>query len=135
MHPLVCHDAGMFSAATRSALALSVVAAAMMVGVSCSDEQERDVEGVAVRVALEEDTRSVLDVENVDLDGNLDCEADISDDNAVTGTCEGSDEDGNAIVSSVEGTVDPDEASCDSVFRVTVAGEVLIEDDDHDCLD
>ncbi|MCU0260572.1 MAG: hypothetical protein MUE78_06095 [Ilumatobacteraceae bacterium] len=121
-------------AVPRAAVVVSIVAAAM-VGVACSDEQKRDVEGVGVRVALADDTMSVLDVENVNLDGDLDCKADIDDDNVVTASCEGTDENGDAVVSTVEGTVDPDEATCDSVFRVTLAGEVLVEDADHDCLD
>jgi hypothetical protein len=124
----------MRSTIARSATALGLVAL-LLVGASCSDEQRRDVEGATVRVALEADTISALDIENVELDGELDCSADISDDDVVTGTCEGTDKDGNEVVSSVDGTVDVDEATCDSVFQVTVAGEVVTEDTDHDCLD
>lgn len=125
----------MSSTIVRSTTAIGLVAVLLVGASACTEEQRRDVEGATVRVALEADTESVLDVENIELDGELDCSADISDDNAVTGTCEGTDTDGNDIVSSVEGTVDVDDASCDSVFQVTVAGEVVIEDTDHDCLD
>jgi hypothetical protein len=125
----------MISTIVRSATAAGLVAVLLVGASACTEEQRRDVEGASVRAALEADTKSVLDVENIELDGELDCSADISDDNAVTATCEGTDTDGNDVVSSIEGTVDVDEASCDSVFGVTVAGEVVIEDADHDCLD
>jgi hypothetical protein len=125
----------MRSSSVRSATALGLVALLFAGASSCSSEQRRDVEGATVRVALEADTKSVLDVENIELDGQLDCSADISDDDVVTGTCEGTDTDGNDVRSSVDGTVDVDKATCDSVFVVTVAGDVVIEDKDHDCLD
>jgi hypothetical protein len=118
----------------RSARALGVVVV-LLGAASCTEEQQRDVEGATVRVALEADTLSVLDVENIDLDGDLDCSADIADDGAVTASCEGTDVDGGEIRSSIDGVVDVGEASCESVFEVTLAGEVVIEDTDHDCLD
>jgi hypothetical protein len=125
----------MSSPIVRSATAVSLVVVLLAGASACTEEQRRDVEGATVRVALEADTASVLDVENIELDGDLDCSADIADDGAVTATCEGTDTDGNDVLSSIEGTVDVDDASCDSVFQVTVAGEVVIEDTDHDCLD
>jgi hypothetical protein len=125
----------MSSTIVRSTAAIGLVAVLLVGASACTEEQRRDVEGATVSVALEADTKSVLDVENIELDGELDCSADIADDGAVTGTCEGTDADGNDVLSSIEGTVDVDEASCDSVFQVTVAGEVVIEDTDHDCLD
>jgi hypothetical protein len=125
----------MRSTFVRSATALGLVALLLVGASSCSSEQRRDVEGASIRVALEADTKSVLDEENIELDGELDCSADISDDDVVTGTCEGTDKDGNDVMSSVDGTVDVDEATCDSVFQVTVAGDVVAEEADHDCLD
>lgn len=116
----------------RSALAVGVLAVAL---ISCSEEQRRDIEGATVSAELKADTESALDSRNIDLDGELDCSADIADDGRVTGTCDGTDDDGNAVSSSIEGTVDVDEAECESVLTVTVAGDVVLEDTDHDCLD
>jgi hypothetical protein len=76
----------------------------------------------------------VLDEQNIDLDGELDCSADIADDGAVTGTCTGTTDAGDSITSTLDGTVDVDEAECTSSVTVSVAGEVVADDADFDCL-
>jgi hypothetical protein len=103
-------------------------------GVSCSEEQQRDIEGAAVVTVLEERTLDVLDEQNIDLDGELDCSADIEDDGAVTSTCTGTTDAGDSITSMLDGTVDVAEAECTSSVTVSVAGEVVADDADFDCL-
>jgi hypothetical protein len=103
-------------------------------GVSCSEEQQRDVEGAAVVTVLEERTLDVLDEQNVDLDGELDCSADIADDGAVTGTCTGTTDAGDPVTATLDGTVEVEDAECSSSVTVSVAGEVIAEDADFDCL-
>jgi hypothetical protein len=110
------------------------VIALAFAGASCSEEQQRDVEGAAVVAVLEERTLDVLDEQNVDLDGELDCSADIADDGAVTGTCTGTTKAGDSVSSSLDGTVDVEAADCSSSVTVSVAGEVIAEDADFDCL-
>jgi hypothetical protein len=105
-----------------------------LAGVSCSDEQQRDIEGAAVVPVLEERTLDVLDEQNIDLDGDLVCSADIADDGAVTGTCTGTTNAGDSITSTLDGTVIVEDAECTSSVAVVVAGEVIAEDSDFDCL-
>jgi hypothetical protein len=116
-----------------AALLVGVIALAFA-GASCSEEQQRDIEGAAVVTVLEERTLDVLDEQNIDLDGELDCSADIADDGAVTGTCTGTTDAGDSITSTLDGTVDVDEAECTSSVTVSVAGEVVADDADFDCL-
>jgi hypothetical protein len=110
------------------------VMALALAGVSCSDEQQRDIEGAAVVPVLEERTLDVLDEQNIDLDGDLDCSADIADDGAVTGTCTGTTNAGDSITSTLDGTVIVEDAECTSSVAVVVAGEAIAEDSDFDCL-
>jgi hypothetical protein len=116
-----------------AALLVGVIALAFA-GVSCSEEQQRDIEGAAVVTVLEERTLDVLDEQNIDLDGELDCSADIAEDGAVTGTCTGTTDAGDSVTSALDGTVDVDEAECASSVTVSVAGEVVADDADFDCL-
>jgi hypothetical protein len=118
----------------RSAALLVGVIALAFAGVSCSEEQRRDVEGAAVVTVLEERTLDVLDEQNVDLDGELDCSADIADDGVVTGTCTGTTDAGDSVTSTLDGSVDVDEAECSSSVTISVADEVVADDADFDCL-
>jgi hypothetical protein len=116
-----------------AALFIAVITLAFA-GVSCSEEQQRDIEGAAVVTVLEERTLDVLDEQNIDLDGELDCSADIAEDGAVTGTCTGTTDAGDSVTSTLDGTIDVDQAECASSVTVSVAGEVVADDADFDCL-
>jgi hypothetical protein len=103
--------------------------------VGCSDEQKRDVEGAAVKVVIERQTKDVLSDNDVDLDGDLDCSADIADDASVTGTCSGVDVDGTAVETTLDGTIDLDDATCDSTLKITWGTTNLADETGFDCLD
>ena len=69
------------------------------------------------------------------VDGDLDCEADIADDNTTTGSCTGTSEQGAEIASTLSGTVDIDEGTCAANVVVKVADDTLTDESDLDCSD
>ena len=101
----------------------------------CSEEQRRDVGGVGLTEILHDKTEAVLEANDVRVDGDLDCEADIADDNTTTGSCTGTSEQGDAITSTLSGTVDVDEGTCDANVVVEVGEHTLTDESDLDCSD
>jgi hypothetical protein len=69
----------------------------------------------------------------ITVDGDLDCSADVDDDNALTGSCAGTDDEGRAIAATVTGAFD--EGRCTANLEVLVGGESVIQRDGVDCLD
>lgn len=114
-------------------VSISIVAALLAI-TACTEEQRRDVEGAGIRATLQDETESALDGEDIDID-ELNCEADIDDDGIVTGSCEGTTSDGDDIQSELLGTVDVDEAECDAILTISVAGELIDDQADFDCLE
>ncbi len=92
--------------------------------------------GTAVAKVLETSTTRVLDGENITLDGELACTADISlIQGTVAGSCAGTDSEGNAIASSLEGTATVVGVnSCSGTFKVTQGTEVIKEDKSFNCI-
>jgi hypothetical protein len=101
----------------------------------CSEEQRRDVGGVGMTEVLHDKTEEVLEANDVSVDGDLDCEADIADDNTTTGSCTGASEQGDAIASTLSGTVDIDEGTCAAGVVVKVGENTLTDESDLDCSD
>jgi hypothetical protein len=117
-------------------LLATLLAATIAIAVlgSCSDEQKRDFGGAAVMAALRKETDDVLDEKNVDVDGELDCKADIANDSkTMTGSCSGKDEAGTALTSTLNGTVDIDSVDCQSHLVVKRGDETLLDDPNFDC--
>ena len=85
---------------------------------------------------LKKSTEVVLVDQNITLDGELECTADISlTQGTVTGSCAGTDTDGNAIASTLEGTASVSGVnSCKGSFIVTSAAEVINENKDFNCI-
>ena len=84
---------------------------------------------------LHDKTAEVLEANDVSVDGDLDCEADIADDDTTTGSCTGASEDGDAIASTLSGTVDIDEGTCAATVVVKVADVTLTDESGLDCSD
>ncbi len=116
---------------------LSVLAAATLLATlaaSCSDEQKRDIEGVAVKASIEQQTKDALKEAGIELDGSLSCSADIATDSTVTASCSGKDKQGAAIASTFAGTVDVDKAKCTATFTVTKGAETVVTEEGVDCV-
>ena len=84
---------------------------------------------------LHDKTEEVLEANDVSVDGDLECEADIADDNSTTGSCTGTSEEGDWIASTLSGTVDIDEGTCAANVVVKVADDTLTDESDLDCSD
>jgi hypothetical protein len=117
----------------RAAIGLVLTTALLATG--CS-EALRDVEGIGIKAVLERETASALEGLGITLAGGLDCNADVADDNSVTGSCGGTDTEGTGIASTLTGTVRPgdEEQLCTGTFVVKRGGETIVEDAAFDCL-
>ena len=109
--------------------AVAVVALAA----GCSDEQRRDLGEEDARDTLSARVEQVLDEQGLELDGDLDCTADLAEDGTATANCTGTDTAGAAVVGTFVGTADVEAETCTAQLVVTVADASVAEVTDVDC--
>lgn len=72
--------------------------------------------------------------DNITLDGELTCTADVSlRQGVVSGSCAGADIDGKAITSTLDGTVSISAPRCAGDFIVTWDGDIIENEETYDC--
>ena len=116
----------------RSYAAVAVVAVVAL-AVGCNEEDRRELGEEDARDALSAQVEQVLDEQGLELDGDLDCTADVAEDGTATANCTGTDADGAAVVGTFAGTADVDAETCNAQLVVTVADAAVAEVADVDC--
>jgi len=116
-------------------LALVSVGLLAIAAVGCSDEQRRDLGEEDVRQSLTEHVEQVAGDQDLEIDGDLTCTADITDGSTLTASCDGTTSTGGAIVGTFDGSADmeTDPEVCTAHLVVLVDQASVADEADVDC--
>jgi hypothetical protein len=117
----------------RCALLFAALSLALLGGVACSDEQKKDLGEEDVKVILEDKTEQAVDDADAELDGDLDCTADLDDEPNVTASCTGTTEAGDDVEGTFDGTADVDDADCTATLLVVIGDEEVANESNVNC--
>ncbi|MET0325549.1 MAG: hypothetical protein ABW219_10025 [Ilumatobacteraceae bacterium] len=119
----------------RSGLLALVSVGLLAIAAGCSEEQRRDLGEEDIRRSLTEHVEQVADDRGLDIDGDLTCTADITEQSTLTASCDGITSTGVAIVGSFEGTADmEDDPEVCTAHLVVLVDEASVADEaDVDC--
>jgi hypothetical protein len=105
-------------------------------GSACSDEQKKDLGEIDVRESLDQKTQDAVDDAGENVDGDLECTADLDTEPNVTASCTGTTENGQAVASTYSGgTADIGDAKCRAALTVEIAGKAVKDEPEADCFD
>lgn len=103
---------------------------------ACSEEQRRDLGEVDIRETLADHVEQVVENQELALDGDLDCTADIADDDlAVTSSCTGETSSGLTVSGSFTGSADVEAEECTAALAVTIGDEAVADESGVDCFE
>ena len=119
----------------RRRLVTVTIVAALTIVAGCSDEQRRDLGEQDTSDSLTAQVERVVADQGLELDGSLDCTADIDEASAVTSSCTGTATSGAAIGGTFTGTADVDAETCTAQLVVEIDGEPVADEPDVDCFD
>ena len=123
-------------ARSRPLLAIAAGAVVVLLALAgCSKEQRRDLGEIDVRDALHGEVEQAASDQNLDVDGDLDCTADIDADSNVVASCAGTATSGEAISGTYAGTADVDAEQCSALLVITVEGAEIVNNPDAKCFD
>ncbi len=134
MHTTSAPTAHSFLARHRRLVTVTIVAALTVVA-GCSDEQRRDLGEEDARDALVAQVEQVVADQGLELDGDLDCTANIDETSAVTSSCTGTATSGAVVGGTFTGTADVDAETCTAQLVVEIDSEQVADDPDVDCFD
>jgi len=119
----------------RAGLLALVTVGLLALPAGCSDEQRRDLGEEDIRQSLTEHVEQAADDEGVDIDGDLTCTADITDQSTLTASCDGTTTTGVAVVGTFEGHADleADPEVCAAHLVVVVDQAAVADEADVDC--
>ncbi len=134
MHTTSAPAARSFLARHRR-LATVTILAALTVVAGCSDEQRRDLGEEDARDALVAQVEQVVADQGLELDGDLDCTANIDEASAVTSSCTGTTTSGATVSGTFTGTADVDAETCTAQLAVEIDGKSVADEPDVNCFD
>ena len=84
-------------------------------------------------MALSSHVEEAVSGQDLDIDGDLDCSADIAADSSLSASCTGTTASGEAVTGTFTGTADVDEETCTADLSVEVGGAVVVEESGVEC--
>lgn len=114
---------------------LAGLAVLAVTATACSDDDKRALGEVDVRESLTVQVEDALSEQQLDLDGDLDCSATITEAGEVDSTCSGTTTSGEEVSGVYTGEADIDAETCTADLVVTVDGSPAVERSSVDCFD
>lgn len=110
------------------------MAAAVLIA-GCSADQRRALGEEDARDALTTHVERAVEADGLELDGDLDCRAEIGEDSAMSASCSGAATSGVSVAGTFDGSADFDAESCSAHLVVTIDAASVVDRADVDCFD